>query len=171
MNTHVFIYDGFVSFEIMLATYLMKTQGEIITVGLNANPVRSYEDFDVVPKVELSQINSDEVSLFIIPGGDHTDLQSNPQLISFLQNLDAKQKCIAAICSAVNLLEHAGILADRQHVGNVGNTDLVRVDKHIITAKPNGYVDFSIEIGKAFNIYADEDDLLETIDFFRNFKG
>lgn len=170
MNTHVLIYDGFVSFEIMLATYLMKTQGEIITVGLNSDPVRSYEDIDVIPKVELSQINSDEISLLIIPGGDNSELKSNPRLVSLLKELNAKQKYIAAICSAVNLLEDAGILAGRQHVGNTGNTDIVKVDKNIITAKPNGYVDFSIEIGKVFKIYTDEDDLLETIDFFRNFK-
>lgn len=49
------------------------------------------------------------------------------------------------------------------------NSNVVR-DGNIITAKPNGYVDFAIEIGRALDIYEDEDDLNETIEFFRHFR-
>ncbi|MEJ3716658.1 hypothetical protein WGM54_01405 [Paenibacillus polymyxa] len=56
MKSHVLIYDGYVSFEIMLATYFMKTKGDIVTIGVSKDPVISYEDFKVTPAVALRKI-------------------------------------------------------------------------------------------------------------------
>lgn len=44
--------------------------------------------------------------------------------------------------------------------------DIVR-DKHIITARANAYVDFAIEAGKELELFEDEADLQETIDFWK----
>ncbi|MNB81668.1 DJ-1/PfpI family protein [compost metagenome] len=172
MNTHVLIYDGFVNFEIMLATYLMKTQGSIITVGLTSAPVKSYEDFIVLPNTDINQLKADDIELLIIPGGDMENLKVSLPLASLIKELDSKQKYIGAICSAATLLQHIGILEGRQHIGNtINSADLVKVDNNILTAKPNGYVDFAIELGKMLNIYSDEDDLKETVNFFKYFKN
>lgn len=169
MHTHVLIYNGYVSFEIMLATYLMKTKGDIVTVGLSREPVRSYEDFVVMPSISLEEINAAEIGLLIIPGGDTSALLEHTQLAALVQELDAQEKFIAAICSATDLLQHYGVLEGRHVVTNASThiDDLVRVDRNLITARANGYADFAIELGRMLNIYKDEPDLEETIQYFK----
>ncbi|MEK3789157.1 DJ-1/PfpI family protein [Paenibacillus sp. FSL K6-1230] len=169
MHTHVLIYNGYVSFEIMLATYLMKTKGDIVTVGLSREPVRSYEDLVVMPSTSLEEINVAEIDLLIIPGGDTSALLEHTRLAALVQELDKQEKFIAAICSATDLLQHYGILEGRHAVTNAAThiEDLVRVDRNLITARANGYADFAIELGRMLNIYKDEADLEETIQYFK----
>jgi len=46
----------------------------------------------------------------------------------------------------------------------------VAVADQVITARANGYVDFAIEVAKKLDLFEDEDDLKETIAFWRNFQ-
>jgi hypothetical protein len=43
-------------------------------------------------------------------------------------------------------------------------------DQNVITARANAYVDFTIEVAKELNLFVDERDLLETIDFWKYHK-
>ncbi|WP_240768071.1 MULTISPECIES: DJ-1/PfpI family protein [Paenibacillus] len=172
INTHVLIYDGFVNFEIMLATYLMKTQGEIITLGLNSDMVNSYEGFIVKPHKDIKEIDFDEVEILLIPGGDIGAIEGNHQLTSLIKRLDTNGKYIGAICSGVELVKQAGVLEGKEFTENrINNDETYTVSQNIITAKANGYVDFAIELGKMLNIYSDEDDYNETIRFFKYFEN
>lgn len=47
--------------------------------------------------------------------------------------------------------------------------DLVS-DKNVITAIANAYVDFAIEVAKKLNLFTGEEDLQETIDFWKHYK-
>lgn len=40
----------------------------------------------------------------------------------------------------------------------------------VITARANGYVDFAIEVAKKMNLFENEDDLKETIAFWRDYQ-
>ncbi len=42
--------------------------------------------------------------------------------------------------------------------------------RRIITARANRYVDFAIEVAKELELFEDEQDLRETIDFWKYFK-
>ena len=44
------------------------------------------------------------------------------------------------------------------------------LDRNILTARANAYVDFAIEAAKALDLFEDEADLLETIAFWKEFK-
>ncbi len=44
-------------------------------------------------------------------------------------------------------------------------------DKNIITARANAYVDFAIEVGKKMNLFKDDNDIEETIKFWKEFKN
>lgn len=48
---------------------------------------------------------------------------------------------------------------------------VVSIDGNVVTAKPNGYVDFALELGKMMDIYDDDADYQETVDFFKYFKA
>ncbi len=43
-------------------------------------------------------------------------------------------------------------------------------DGNVITARANAYADFAIEAGKALDLFEDETDLQETIDFWKYYK-
>lgn len=183
MKTFVLVYEGFVQFEVILTNYFMKTKGEIITVGLDEEKVNSWEGFISVPHITLEEVNIDEVDLFVIPGGDPQKILQNEELIKFLDNLNKKGKVIGAICSAPLCLAKSGILKGKKYTTTLPvnefkefeNSELIDenvvVDDNIITAKASGYVDFAIEIGKVMNIYENEEDLNETIRYFKYFNN
>jgi putative intracellular protease/amidase len=111
-------------------------------------------------------VSAVDIQLLIIPGGDNTPLKTNKQLLALINTLNNDHKVIATICSATELLEIAGV----SYKNPVNHPTGLEIHKNIITAKPNQYVDFAIEIGKVMNIYTDDEDLKETIDFFKLFK-
>ncbi|MBT2291766.1 DJ-1/PfpI family protein [Paenibacillus albidus] len=110
-------------------------------------------------------------SLFI-PGGETADLVHHTGLLDLIRTLHAAGKGIGAICGGVSVLRAAGILENKAYVDNESSPESPNVvaDGNIITAKANGYVDFALEIGRLMNIYKDQADLQETIDFFKYFK-
>lgn len=53
----------------------------------------------------------------------------------------------------------------------LGQADLdVAVSDKVITARANGYIDFAIEVAKKMNLFQDENDLCETIAFWKGYK-
>jgi putative intracellular protease/amidase len=182
MKTFILVYESFVQYEVILTGLFMKTKGDIVTVGIDGSEVTSHEGFKVKPHMKLSDINLDEVDLFVIPGGEHVNIYGNPLLTKTLQDLNKKGKVIAAICSGPVHLAKAGLLGgkrytsynlpqrkdDFKHAERV--EDNIVVDGNIVTAKAVGYVDLALELGKIFNIYKDEADYQETVECFRNFK-
>ena len=75
---------------------------------------------------------------------------------------------IASICAEVDVLDHAGILRDVKSTHS-SEVDLV-TDKNVITARANAYVDFAVEVAKKLDLFASEDDLQETINFWKHYQ-
>jgi len=91
-----------------------------------------------------------------------------------------KNKVLAAICAGPVHLAKAGVLNGLKYTTSINVNEYfqkenyrdenVVIDNKVITAEPEGYVDFAIEIGKLMNIYKDDQDLEETINFFKYFN-
>lgn len=183
MKTYILVYEGYVNFEVTLSAYFMKTAGEIITAGIDKKNVTSWEGFLNAPHITLDQLNPEEADLFVIPGGDPKTLFDCQLLYSKLMELKSKNKSIAAICAAPVHLARAGVLKGLRYTTSLNLNEYecfekenyreenVVVDGNVITAKPEGYVDFAIEIGRLMNIYRDDEDFNETINFFKYFNG
>lgn len=183
MKTYIIIFPGFVQFEVTLASYLLHTKGDIITVGFDKEPVVSYEGFRVIPDIELNEMITDEVDCLIIPGGKIEDLFNGSDFYNKIYELNSRKKIIGGICSGVYHIAKSGVLNGKGYTTTLNVSEyrefdaavyrdqLCVIDENIVTAKANGYVDFGIELGKVMNIYEDEHDLIETIEFFREFKG
>ena len=75
---------------------------------------------------------------------------------------------ISSICAEVDVLDHAGILRDVKSTHS-SEVDLV-TDKNVITARANAYVDFAVEVAKKLDLFASEDDLQETINFWKHYQ-
>ena len=135
-----------------------------------------------MPHITINEININEVDLFIIPGGDPSKVNEKGKLYELLTELDEKGIVIGAICSAPIHLAKAGVLSGKSYTTSVPVNEFpefeeenykdenVIIDKNIITAKASGYVDFAIELGKMMNIYKNEEDLLETIRYFKYYN-
>ena len=183
MKTYILVYKGFAHFEVILASYFLKTKGDIITVGLNMETIKSMEGYNITPDITLDEFSTNDCDVFIVPGGDPINLEGCKKLYDILFELNNKDCVIGAICGGPVHLARANILNGRKYTTSLAldeykefdcngyeNTNVV-VDRNIITAKATGYVDFAIDLGKMANIYEDEADLLETIDFFKFFKS
>lgn len=183
LKTYILIYEGFAQFEVVLTGLIQKSVGDVITVGLDNKMVTSEEGFQTVPHMVLSDMELDQVDLFVIPGGDPNTLGNHEALFNCLRQLDEKNIPIAAICAGPVQLAKAGIIKNRNYTtsvdikkyegfqsGHYKNENVV-VDNHVITAKGAGYVDFAIEIGKVLDVYENEADLQETINFFKYFQA
>ena len=182
MKTYILVYDTFAQFEVVLAAYFLKTKGDIITVGITKDTVLSAEGFTVLPDMVLSDVINHDIDVFIIPGGDPNILFNETALSDMLKQISKKATLIGAVCSGSVHFAKAGVLDEKRYTTSLDITrydafnqanyidENVVIDKNIITAKANGYVDFAIELGKIMDIYESETDLNETIDFFKYFK-
>ncbi len=182
MKAHILVYPGYVNFEVVLAAYFFKSVGEVEIVGLSKEIVESAEGFPTKPHRQLSELTPDEVEAFIVPGGDPAVLEDHFELYDFLRVLEKRGCCIGAICAAPIHLARAGILDNRKYTASLpaeemaGFTSgdyqdaLAVADRGVVTAKPEGYVDFALALGKVMKIYKDEADYQETVEFFKNHR-
>jgi len=183
LKTYVLIYETFVQFEVVLTNYFMKTKGEIVTVGVDDKEVTSWEGFKTVPHLTIEEVDTDDVDLFVVPGGQPDQLTGIDKLSEFLNKLYQKNKVLAAICAAPVHFAKAGILKKHNYTTTLPLNEFnsfnkqnfldrnVVVDENIITAKAAGYVDFALEVGKKMNIFKDQADYQETVNFFKYYNN
>lgn len=181
MKACVLIYNGFIQFEVILPCLFMKGRAEVIIAAPGKEDVVSCEGFVIKPNVKIEDLDIKDLDILIIPGGEVENIYNNEALNLLLKKFNGNNKIIAAICSAPVHLAKAGVLKGRKFTMDKPtlleyrsdfvnctfvNDNLVN-DGNIITAKPCGYVDFAIEIGKTVNAFENMEDLMETIKFFK----
>lgn len=162
------VYNTSCFYEIVILSYFMKFSNcDMIFCSLDGKPIKAMEGFSVNVDMPFDDIDKEQIRSFIIPGGNISEID-NDRVKAYLKNLKKKDVLIAGICAGVDVLEHAGILHDVKSIYST-NQDFVN-DKNIITARPNAYVDFAIEVAKKLNLFVSEEDLQETIDFWKYFN-
>ncbi len=168
MRNYVLIYEDCCFYEIVILCYFLKyARQEIVFCSKDGNSVTCMEGFAVVANMSFLDVNVKDIATFTIPGGIIDNIRSE-RLIHVIQELKEQDILIAAICAGVDLLEEAGIL---KGVLSTHSEEVDCINDHnIITARANAYVDFAIEFAKKLNLFEDEKDMLETIDFWKYHK-
>lgn len=168
MKDVFFLFDTACLYEIIILSYFVKvTDQEVMICSLDGQPVSTTEGLKVNVDCALSELDLSEVRSFIIPGGDVT-LVKNETMQSTLFKLREQGAIIGAICAGVDVLDELHIL---DHIKSTHNSEQDCVnDQKIITARANAYVDFAIEVGKELCLFEDDNDLQETIDFWKYHK-
>ncbi len=181
MTAYVMLYDGFANFEVVMPMYLLKTGMDVKTLGVSKEPVKSIEGLTVIPDKTLDEVKLLEEDVFIIPGGDPSVLDGEEGFYDLIRQGNEARTLLGAICAGTLHLAKAGVLTDKEYTTSMARTsespfdpDLfvkknVVVDGHIVTAQPSGYVEFGITLGQLMDIFKDEEDLNETVNFFMNF--
>lgn len=162
------VYDKSCFYEIVILNYFMSyTDCDVVLCSLDGEPVRTMEGYSVNVDMALDDVDTKEIRSFIVPGGDISNI-NNGKVRAYLQELKKRGVLIAAICAGVDLLDEAGIL---NGIESTHSTDSdIENDHHVITARANAYVDFAIEVAKELNLFTDEEDLKETINFWKYYK-
>lgn len=177
MKDVILLYDDCCMYEIVILNYFMKcTNCEMVfctckesgrTEDSSGQTIRAMEGYSIHCDISLDEIDCSKVRSFIVPGGDISNID-HKNVLDMLNQLHDKKVIIAGICAGVDILDKAGVL---KGVSSTHSSDLDCVrDKNIITARPNAYVDFAIEVGKALELFEDEADLQETIEFWKYHK-
>lgn len=162
------VYNTSCFYEIMILNYFMSyTKCDVILCSMDGKPIRTMEGYLVNVDMALKEIDKKQIRSFIVPGGNISSI-NNEEIRIILQELKEKNILIAGICAGVDLLDDAGILQDLKSTHSV-DCDLMN-DGKVITARANAYVDFAIEVAKELDLFTSEQDLKETIEFWKNQK-
>lgn len=168
MKTVVLLYETCCIYEIVITNYFLQCTGhEIVFATIDGGAVKAQEQFSMNATCPLREIDPKEVELLLIPGGDISSI-ANEEVYSFIRAVVDNNSLVAGICNGVDELDNAGILKGIESTHSV-NEPLV-VGENVITARANMYVDMAIAIGKKMNLFVDEADLQETIDFWKFHK-
>ncbi len=169
MKTVVILFNTSCIFEIVILNYFLKYRDkEVLFVSKDDESINATEGYSINVDSALSDVDVSDVELVIIPGGDTTEIVTS-EVCSFLNEVNKQGGMIAAICAGVDVLESAGLL-DNTDSTKKSNSAVV-VDNNIITASANGYVDFAIEVAKKMSLFESEEDLQETIAFWKEYKS
>lgn len=162
------VYNTSCFYEIIILNYFMSfTNCDVILCSLDGKPVKTMEGYSVNVDKALKDVEKEQIRSFIVPGGNISNID-NEEVKQYLQELKKRNILIAGICAGVDVLDHAGVLSD---VCSTHSTDFDIVnDYHVITARANAYVDFAIETAKELGLFTNEEDLQETIGFWKNYN-
>ncbi len=162
------IYEACCFYEIMILSYFMKFTGqEVSFCSLDGKEITCMEGFRVAADCSIEEVDLSKAKSTILTGGIIKNIRSE-QVTKLLQEANGKELLIGAICAGVDILDEAGLLHGIQ---STHSTDLdVVADKTIVTARANAYVDFAIEVAKKQELFEDEADLQETLNFWKYHK-
>lgn len=156
--------QGCEELEAITITDLMVRAGiEVITAGLDEQPVTASRGTSIVPKTSLDKVVNEIFDMIVLPGGlpgaDH--LCANTSLQTMLKTHAQMNKYLAAICAGPKALEKAGLLDNRTATGFPGvldslNNDRINIseaaieqDGKIITSRgPGTAMDFTLQLIK-----------------------
>ncbi len=140
---------------------LRRADIEVVTAGLDAQPVTASGGVVLIPDVELDKVLDDDFDMMVLPGGlpGADNLDNDPRIHQMLKQMQEKGKYTAAICAAPKVLANAGLLADRQAVSYPGILDtmdlpstrvlqqaVVSDDKVITSRGPGTAMDFALAL-------------------------
>ena len=173
MKTQIFIFlfDGFADWEIaFISPELNKSEKfEVIYFSKDGKPVTSMGGLSVTPDISLTDVNTDNVDMLILPGGTAWETGGNKEINELVKTLNQNDRSIGAICAATTYLGQKGILDNLKHTSNdlsylkgtapqyTGDdyyvNELAVSDKNIITANGIGPIEFAREVFKKVDLY------------------
>ena len=171
LKTLICLYPGCIEFEVYLAAQLLSQSFPSEVATPNGEDHKSSVGIKVRADLSFENIQIQKYKVVLIPGGDPGSLLGNLQISKLLKEAHEAKLIIGAICAGPFLLAQAGILKGKTiahgyqeeqleflkpYFKDVKLTEnLVYRDGHIVTAKPNGFIDFALEIALLAGVITD----------------
>lgn len=133
----------------------------VVTAGLDGNPVRASRGVMLVPDVELDTALERNYDMVVLPGGAEgaNNLKNDTRINELLKAMADSGRFTAAICAAPKVLAASGVLDGRQATCYPGHIDRdnpqqirlsddpVVVDGKVITSRgPGTAMDFALTL-------------------------
>ena len=181
----VFLFNGYSDWEIAYLTPEIRKSEEFDLVYFSADgsSVSSMGGLRILPDVSLAEINAEDVSMLILPGGTAWDKGENTEIDRLTKTLFDKKRTIAAICAATTYLAKLGFLDHMKHTSNdlyylkqmvphyAGDryylNSLAVTDEQVITAKGIAPIEFAREIFEKIELYS-KPDIEKWFQLFKN---
>ncbi|HUF30728.1 MAG TPA: DJ-1/PfpI family protein [Gemmatimonadaceae bacterium] len=173
---YVFVFPGFADWEPAHALAELRRHGgyRVETVARDRNPVVSMGGLSVLPSRTLAEVDTDDVAVLILPGGERWEREPmDDHLTVLIRQLERRATPIAAICAATTALVGAGLLEGRRHTSNglaylqaqvpdydarASYVDAPAVrDRGVITASGLADVEFAREIFAELKVFSEAD--------------
>lgn len=154
--------EGFEELEaITIIDLLRRAEFEVISAGLDDQPVRASRQTLLIPDTSIDQIMDDSFDLIVLPGGlpGADNLRDNENVQTLLKQQNQKGKTIAAICAAPRALASAGILQGKTitcypgALDRIESTDFsisgnrIEIDGNVVTSRgPGTAMDFALTL-------------------------
>jgi putative intracellular protease/amidase len=170
-KAYVLLFDGYADWELgnVLAELRRFGKVEVVVVGFSEKSVVSMGGLNVRVDTVLSQVNLDDVLIFLLPGGYMWEgSYPKAEIGLFLNRLEKEKIPVAAICAATTVLARAGLFQGKKHTSNSIKylskmvpeysehknyvNSLSTRDQHVITASGLGSLEFTMEILNELNL-------------------
>ncbi len=134
---------------------------EVVTAGLDAEPVTASRGVRLLPDTTLEQVLDQDFDMVVLPGGlpGATNLDQDARVHRLLARQVEQGRWSAAICAAPQVLANAGLLDGRQATSYPGALEAARfpsvrlveqpvvVDGKVVTSRgPGTAMDFSLQL-------------------------
>lgn len=168
MKDIILLYDDCCIYEIVILNYFLRyTNSQVEFCSVDQDWIQAAEGYIIRTDTHLKELDLTDVRSMIVPGGKIGSID-NADVKGILRALHSRGALVAGICAGVDVLDGAGLLAGIRSTHS-SEEDCVQ-DGNVITARANAYVDFAIKAARALQLFADEKDLNETIDFWKYHK-
>jgi len=141
----------------------------IIKVGNDLSPIKTMGGIDIIPDIDVENMDANNLDIIILPGADTWLNGKNQKIIDKIKkNAEIN---VAAICGATLALAENGILDTKRHTSNdkevlkmfckkykgenLYENKPVVADRKLITATGLAPLEFAFEVIKKLNIMED----------------
>lgn len=163
MNTCIFLYPETSFFEVNLVAYFMRTKGDVYIVAEDEHQtIGTNEGIRIQKDISLSQMQAENTDVFVVCGGETNHIHNRQMLYEIINDCIEKKKIVGGICAGRTIVSEA--------VGGLQYPETTCVLDNIVLSPGNEYVDFALAVGKAADIFADDADYQETVEYFKYFK-
>ena len=154
--------QGCEELEAVTVIDLLRRAGiEVITAGLDAQPVRAARGTVLVPDTTLDAAVESDFDMIVLPGGlpGSDYLRDDERIIGLVRHMAAADRYTAAICAAPRVLAKAGLLDNRRATSYPGAIDpgqipgidyvedAVVTDGKVVTSRgPGTAMDFALQL-------------------------
>jgi len=142
---------------VTLINILRRAGVEVVSAGLDAQPVRASRGTVLVPDATLDAALKHDYDMVVLPGGlpGTTHLKNDARIIELVKRMAQQGKYVAAICAAPSVLAAAGLLDGKRATCyptcldefprvNLQTTAVVEDGKLITSRGPGTAMDFAL---------------------------
>ncbi|SRR6266568_1699297 len=170
-KAYLLIFDGLADWEPAHALCQINKYGnlDVVPVGISNQPIVTMGGLRLAPEATLEDLNPSEAAIFILPGGEMWERETQPAVTKVLQRLHTENVLIGAICGATLEIARAGLTRETRHTSNSLEylkamvkeykddafyvDELAVTDNNIISASGLGSVEFAREIIRQLKIH------------------